>query len=73
VQSEGDWALVRLEGPFPFTAVGILSSVLAPLARAGVSIVAVSTFDTDYVLVKQADLGRGVEALDRARGGGGAQ
>jgi hypothetical protein len=72
VQSEGGWALVRLEGPFPFTAVGILSSVLAPLAGAGVSIVAVSTFDTDYVLVKQADLGRAVEALDRARGGGGA-
>jgi len=70
VRSEGGWALVRLEGPFPFTAVGVLSSVLAPLARAGVSIVAVSTFDTDYVLVKQENLGRAVEALERARGGG---
>ena len=72
VRSEGGWALVRLEGPFPFTAVGVLDSVLAPLARAGVSIVAVSTFDTDYVLVKVVDLGRAVEALERARDGGGA-
>ena len=72
VRSEGGWALVRLEGPFPFTAVGVLSSVLAPLARARVSIVAVSTFDTDYVLVKEEDLGRAVEALERARDSGGA-
>jgi hypothetical protein len=70
VRSEGGWALVRLEGPFPFTAVGILSSILAPLARAGISILAVSTFDTDYVLVPQADLERAVEALESARGGG---
>lgn len=72
IRSEGGWALVKLEGPFPFTAVGVLSSVLVPLARAGVSIVAMSTFDTDYLLVKQENLERAVEALDRARGGGGA-
>lgn len=73
IRFEGGWALLRLEGPFPFTAVGVLSSFLTPLARAGVSIVAVSTFDTDYVLVKRSDLGRAIPALENAREGEGSR
>jgi hypothetical protein len=42
-----------VEGPLPFSAVGILASLAAPLAAAGIPILAVSTFDTDYVLVRQ--------------------
>ncbi len=67
VRAERGWAMLKLAGPFPFTATGVLSSVLAPLARAGVSVFAVSTFDTDYVLVKRHDLARAVDALEEAR------
>jgi hypothetical protein len=67
VRREGGWAMLKLAGPFPFTEVGILSAFLAPLAAAAVSIFAISTFDTDYVLVRRTDLGRAVEALESAR------
>jgi hypothetical protein len=67
VRSERGWAMLKLAGPFPFTATGVLSSFLEPLARANVSVFAISTFDTDYVLVKREDLGRAVAALEAAR------
>jgi hypothetical protein len=55
VASESDWVVIKLHGPFPFTQIGVLSSVASPLAQAGIGIFAVSTFDTDYVLVKAGD------------------
>lgn len=60
---ERGWALIGLLGPFPFEMVGVLSSVLAPLAAAGVSIFALSTFDTDHVLVKRERLETAIAAL----------
>ncbi len=63
---ETGWALLALAGPFPFELVGVLSSVLAPLAKAGVSIFALSTFDTDYVLVKKDRLADALDALTAA-------
>ncbi|HXY03151.1 MAG TPA: ACT domain-containing protein, partial [Terriglobales bacterium] len=60
------WACFKLEGPFSFSAVGILTSFIAPLAEAGIPIFAVSTYDTDYVLVKEEDAARATEALERA-------
>ncbi len=52
LEMESGWRGLKLEGPFPFDAVGILSGILTPLANAGISILAVSTYDTDYVFVK---------------------
>ncbi|MFN3703039.1 ACT domain-containing protein [Thermomonas sp.] len=49
---EGGWRVLRLHGPFAFDEVGILSALLAPLAAARIGIFAISTFDTDYLLVK---------------------
>ncbi len=66
-RSEGGWRVLRLEGPFEFSEVGVLASVVDPLAEAGVSVFAVSTYDTDYVLVKEEHLGSAVAAL-RGRG-----
>ena len=60
------WRLFEVEGPFPFDAVGILASVTAPLADAGVSIFALATFDTDYFLVQGRQLRRAVAALKKA-------
>ncbi len=66
VRSEPGWALLKLSGPFAFDQVGVLESFLRPLAAAGVSIVAISTFDTDYVLVKGDGIAEAVAALAAA-------
>jgi len=47
------WICFKLEGPFPFSLTGVLASVIDPLAQSGIPIFAISTFDTDYVLVKE--------------------
>ena len=65
-RAERGWGGIKIEGPLDFSLVGILASVATPLADAGVSIFAVSTFDTDYVLVKREELGRTVAQLERA-------
>ena len=66
VRSERDYRALRVRGVLAPELVGILLSIAEPLAKAGVSIFAVSTFDTDYVLVKSRDLPAAVEALERA-------
>ncbi|MDV6373862.1 ACT domain-containing protein [Deinococcus arenicola] len=63
VRAEKDWAALRLHGPFEFTLTGILASVLNPLRDAGIGIFALSTFDTDYLLVPGVRLGDAVKAL----------
>jgi hypothetical protein len=50
---EVPWICFKLEGPFPFSQTGVLASFIHPLAEHGVPIFAISTFDTDYVLVKE--------------------
>jgi hypothetical protein len=50
----------------PFTLVGVVASLTVPLANAGVSVFVLSTFDTDYVLVKATDLDRAITALRAA-------
>jgi hypothetical protein len=64
--AETGWRALRVAGSLDFSLVGILASIADPLAQAGVSIFALSTYDTDYVLVKEFDLERGMEALDAA-------
>ena len=63
IRHEGGWRAFRLKGPIDFSAVGILASLTAPLARSGISLFALSTFDTDYLLVKGADVKRATLAL----------
>ena len=63
VKSEKGWRCFKLEGPFPFSMTGVLASVLEPLAKARVSIFAVSTYDTDYVMVKEKSLAKAVKVL----------
>jgi uncharacterized protein len=63
---ERDYRALRVRGPLSPDLVGILLSMAEPLANAGVSIFAISTYDTDYVLVRAKDLARSVDALRRA-------
>jgi hypothetical protein len=67
VRCERDYRAVRVRGPLSPNLVGILLSIVEPLAQAGLSIFAISTYDTDYVLVKARDLSA---ALDALRGAG---
>ena len=67
VRCERGWRCLRVAGSLDFAAVGILASMVVPLAEAGISVFAVSTFDTDYLLVKERDFDRACAAL-RQRG-----
>lgn len=66
VQAERDWRAFVVAGPLDFALTGILAAIAAPLAAAGVPIFAISTFDTDYVLVRAAEVGRAIAALRAA-------
>jgi hypothetical protein len=63
---ESPWACFKLEGPFPFSLTGVLVSFLEPLAERGIPILAVSTFDTDYILVREEHTATALEALIQA-------
>jgi hypothetical protein len=60
------WALLKLHGPFPLDSIGVLASVAKPLAEAAVSLFAISTFDTDYILVKRIHVKQAIAALTLA-------
>ena len=63
---ESDWIALRLDGPFPFSMTGVLASFLDPLAAAQIPIFAISTFNTDYVLIKREHLGAALRVLQDA-------
>jgi hypothetical protein len=63
IQCERNWKCLKFKGPFPFDMTGVLSSVLNPLAKADVGILAISTFDTDYVLIKDKNLQTAIDVL----------
>lgn len=66
VNADRDWRCFKLQGPFPFSLVGILNSVTVPLAQANLGIFAISTYDTDYILVKKDALSQAVSILTEA-------
>jgi hypothetical protein len=63
VRAETGWRVLRVAGTINLSVVGVLTSLTTPLAEAGIGVFALSTFDTDYLLVKEADLGGAIEAL----------
>ena len=67
VRASRGWRAIKIEGPLDLDLVGILVSVAVPLAHAGIGILPVGTFDTDYILVRDRQLGEALKAL-RATG-----
>jgi len=63
VKREGGWKVLKVEGPLDFSLTGVLASLTAPLAREGISVFALSTYDTDYLLVKKDKLEEAIQAL----------
>lgn len=56
VQAERDWRCFHLLGPIAFTQTGVIARLTAPPAEAEIGVFVISTYDTDYVLVKSADV-----------------
>lgn len=65
-RSDGHWSILKLVGQFDFSVVGIFADISRALAEAGISIVALSTYDTDYIMVKTNKAPRAKEVLAKA-------
>jgi hypothetical protein len=57
------WKGISLIGPFPFEETGVLASVMSPVAKAGISVMAIATYDTDYLFVPSSEMEMAVKAL----------
>jgi len=61
--AERGWRMLEVAGPLAFTLTGVLSSLTVPLAAAEIPLFAISTFETDYLLVREPNLARAAAAL----------
>jgi len=66
VASQAGWRVLKVHGPFVLSEIGVLAALATPLAEARVSLFAISTFDTDYLLVASETLSAAMAALERA-------
>jgi uncharacterized protein len=66
VQAQPGWRVLKVHGPFVLSEIGVLSALAAPLAETKLSLFAISTFDTDYLLVASETLEAAIAALQRA-------
>ena len=64
---EAGWVTFKLQGPFAFDEIGVIAGLSAPLVEAGLGIFVISTFDTDYILLKASDAAAAADAW-RAQG-----
>ncbi len=62
-QIERNWRVLKVQGPLEFSLKGVLVSLLSPLADAKIGVFALSTYNTDYILVKQYHLSKALSAL----------
>ena len=66
IEREDGWRCFRIQGTLDFSLVGILAKIAGVLADAGIGVFAVSTFNTDYILVKEGDFERALAVLAAA-------
>jgi hypothetical protein len=60
---DSGWRALKVKGPLAFDEIGILAGLTVPLAEAGIPVFVISTFDTDYLLVKEPQLSKTVRLL----------
>jgi hypothetical protein len=63
IRCERDWFALKVEGPLDFSLVGILARISSILSKEEISIFAISTYDTDYILVKEKDVEKAINVL----------
>ena len=66
IHADKNWHVMKIEGPLKFSQTGILLSLVKPLTQANVSVLAISTYDTDYLMIKKENLSRALEVLQLA-------
>ncbi len=66
VQMEAGWRGLKVQGPLDFSLTGILAGLAGVLAREAISLFAISTYDTDYLLVREKDLDHAIATLGKA-------
>ena len=66
ITAERGWRCLQVAGPLDFDLVGVLASLLEPLQMVGISVFVLSTYDTDYILVKATQLTVAIDALQEA-------
>lgn len=66
IESKRHWMCLKLQGPFPFSLTGVLLSFIEPLSLKDIPIFAISTYDTDYVLIQEEWAGAALNALKHA-------
>ncbi|WP_410510253.1 ACT domain-containing protein [Methanosarcina hadiensis] len=66
IKVERSWSSLKIEGPLDFGLTGIVAGISTILADNNISLFAISTYDTDYILIKERDLRRATEALTQA-------
>ena len=64
VKAERNWRMLGIKGPLDFSMTGVLASLVSPLSDAGIAVFAISTYDTDYLLVKADRFDRALEILE---------
>jgi len=65
VPSQSSYRILKVHGPFVLTEIGVLSALALPLAEPGLSLFAISSVDTDYLLVASATISAAITALER--------
>jgi len=63
-KTDDGWKAIKLIGPLDLSEIGILAGITKVLAEAGINIFALSTFDTDYILVKKSKINSAIKALE---------
>jgi uncharacterized protein len=66
IEAERGWRCVQVQGAFDFSAAGVHASLAIPLAEADISVLAIATYATDYLLIKEQDVERALQVLEQA-------
>lgn len=66
LKCDSDWRVLKIDGTFPFDEIGILNAITMPLAEANISLLTVSTYNTDLILVKESHFEQAVRFLESA-------
>lgn len=64
IKCEKGWKVLKIEGPLDFSLIGILSRISTLMANNDISIFAISTYDTDYILIKEESINKAIKVLE---------
>ena len=66
IHCQPGWRVLKIEGPFEFSEIGVLAAITAPLAEARISLLTISTFDTDYIFLQEHNYLQALQILEAA-------